>query len=75
MEVAPIELRPGRVRTLDLGLVPSYLVTEKVQVTAQSDIIDLGTVKTSTVFNSDFIEGLPIIGRTYQSILTLAGLE
>ncbi len=60
MEVQPIDLAPGRTRTLNLSMLPASQVKEKVQVTAESDIINLNTVKTSTVFNAEFIEGLPM---------------
>ena len=72
VEVGPVNLTPGKTTTVNLSLIPSSEVTEKVEVTARGDMVDVGTTKTSTVFRSEFIEGLPILGRTYQSILTLA---
>ena len=72
VEVAPIDLNPGRTTTVNITLVPSSEATERITVVAKGDLIDLASTKTSTVFNSEFIEGLPIMGRTYQSILTLA---
>ncbi len=72
VEVGPVDLDPGKTTTVNISLVPSSETSEKVVVVAKGDIVDLSSTKTSTVFNSEFIEGLPIMGRTYQSILTLA---
>jgi outer membrane receptor protein involved in Fe transport len=72
VEVSPIDLDPGKTTTQNITLVPSTETTEKVTIVAKGDIVDVASTKTATVFNSEFIEGLPIIGRSYQDILTLA---
>jgi outer membrane receptor protein involved in Fe transport len=69
---SPVNLDPGKTTTVSLSLVPSTDMTEKITVTGKGDIVDVASTKTATVFNSEFIEGLPILGRTYQDILTLA---
>jgi outer membrane receptor protein involved in Fe transport len=69
---SPINLDPGKTTTQNISLVPSSEMTQKVVVTSKGDIVDVASTKTATVFNSEFIEGLPIMGRTYQDILTLA---
>jgi outer membrane receptor protein involved in Fe transport len=69
---SPVNLDPGKATTVSLSLVPSTDMTEKITVTGKGDIVDVASTKTATVFNSEFIEGLPILGRTYQDILTLA---
>jgi outer membrane receptor protein involved in Fe transport len=72
VEVGPVDLDPGKTTTVNISLVPASETSEKVVVVGQGDIVDLASTKTSTVFNSEFIEGLPILGRNYQSVLTLA---
>lgn len=72
VEVSPIDLDPGKTTTQNITLVPSTDTMEKVTIVAKGDIVDVASTKTATVFNSEFIEGLPIIGRSYQDILTLA---
>ena len=72
VEVSPVDLDPGKTTTLDFSLVPSTETTEKITVTGRGDIVDVASTKTATVFNSEFIEGLPLLGRSYQDILTLA---
>ena len=72
VEVSPIDLDPGKTTTQNITLVPSTDQLEKVTIVAKGDIVDVASTKTATVFNSEFIEGLPIIGRSYQDILTLA---
>jgi len=72
VEVSPIDLDPGKTTTQNITLVPSSDQLEKITIVAKGDIVDVASTKTATVFNSEFIEGLPIIGRSYQDILTLA---
>ncbi|TDI12487.1 MAG: TonB-dependent receptor [Acidobacteria bacterium] len=72
VEVGPVDLDPGKTTTVNISLIPASETSETVVVVAKGDIVDLSSTKTSTVFNSEFIAGLPIMGRTYQSILTLA---
>jgi hypothetical protein len=45
---------------------------EKVKVTAQRDVIDLEETAATTQFTDDFISDLPVPGRFYQNVLTLA---
>ncbi|HXI02396.1 MAG TPA: carboxypeptidase regulatory-like domain-containing protein [Candidatus Saccharimonadales bacterium] len=70
-EVGPIDLDAGKTTLQDVTLQPAERLTERVEVTAHGSIVDTTDTKTSTTFNTEFIEGLPIIGRNYQSILTL----
>ncbi|MGD8377114.1 MAG: TonB-dependent receptor [Acidobacteriota bacterium] len=72
VELSPIDVDPGRTTNQDVSLLPASEATESVVVSARGDVIDTASVKTSTVFNSEFLEGLPILGRTYQDVLTLA---
>ena len=45
---------------------------EKVEVRARADVIDLDKQRSSTRFSDDFISDLPVHGRFYQNVLTLA---
>lgn len=55
-------------------LVISMLETqeEHVQVTAHSEVVDLAQVGASSRFSDEFIADLPVPGRFYQNVLTLA---
>jgi hypothetical protein len=56
--------------TVSVRLVSQY--TEEVTVTSERDVVDLEKTNTSTKFSDDFIQDLPVPGRFYQNILTLA---
>jgi outer membrane receptor protein involved in Fe transport len=45
---------------------------EQVKVVAESQVIDLDKVETSTRFSDAFIADLPVPGRFYQNVLTMA---
>ena len=72
VDAGPVVLDPGRTTRINLSLVPTSETTEKITVVGRGDLLDLATTKTATVFNAEFIEGLPIFGRSYQDLLTLA---
>ncbi len=67
-----VEVVPGRMMTTTITLRPGSEMKETVKVTAQGEVVNTATTTTSTVFNSEFIEALPILGRNYQDVLTLA---
>jgi outer membrane receptor protein involved in Fe transport len=69
--VGPIDLDPGKTTVQDVTLRTSEELTERIEVVAHGSIVDTESTKSSTTFNSEFIEGLPIIGRNYQAILSL----
>ena len=71
IDVGPIDLDPGKTTVQDVTLRTSEELTERVEIVAHGSIVDTESTKSSTTFNTEFIEGLPIIGRSYQSILTL----
>ena len=71
IEVGPIDLDPGKTTVQDITLRTAQELTETVEVVAHGNVVDTESTKTSTTFNTEFIEGLPIIGRNYQDILTL----
>jgi outer membrane receptor protein involved in Fe transport len=71
IELGPIDLDPGKTTVQDITLRTQEEMTTRVEVVAHGSIVDTESTKTSTSFNTEFIEGLPIIGRNYQDILTL----
>ncbi|HXI04055.1 MAG TPA: carboxypeptidase regulatory-like domain-containing protein [Candidatus Saccharimonadales bacterium] len=70
-ELGPIDLNAGRTTIQDITLQPAEKLTEHVEVTAHGNVVDTENTRTSSTFNTEFVEGLPIIGRNYQDILTL----
>ncbi|HXU11046.1 MAG TPA: carboxypeptidase-like regulatory domain-containing protein, partial [Candidatus Binatia bacterium] len=66
------EVAAGKLFTTTITLRPSAEMTEKVRVTGTTDVVNTETTTTSTTFTSEFIDSLPILGRDYQDVLTLA---
>ncbi|MCI0545201.1 MAG: TonB-dependent receptor plug domain-containing protein, partial [Actinobacteria bacterium] len=56
----------------DLTLRSDAETTETIVIESRGNVVDTESAKTSTSYNAEFIEGLPIIGHNYQDILTLA---
>ncbi len=72
VEIGPLDLRSGKTTVVNLTLRSDEESTETIRVESRGNIVDTESARTSTSFNSEFIEGLPIIGHNYQDILTLA---
>src|SRR2546427_3993059 len=70
--VSPIEVEAGRTSRVRITLPPESLLGERVEVRARPEAIEPDSTTTQTRFSSEFIEALPILGRNYQDILTLA---
>src|SRR6266581_8656807 len=68
----PVCTPPGVSYDMTYGASEGVELAERVRVTAQGEVVNAETTTTSTVFNSEFIEALPILGRNYQDVLTLA---
>jgi len=47
-------------------------LAERVTVTATSEVVSLDTTRQSTKFGENFIADLPVAGRFYQNVLTMA---
>ena len=61
----------GTTKDVVIALAPEHV--EKVVVTADKGMqVDLDSNETSTKFTSDFIADLPVAGRFYQNVLSLA---
>ena len=68
----PLDLGQGRVTVQNLTLKPAKDLEETIRVEARGDIVDTSSTKTTTTYDSEFIEGLPLLGRKFNDILTLA---
>ncbi len=71
-EYGPLDLDPGKITVADLTLRSDAETTETIRVESRGNVVDTESGKTSSSYNAEFIEGLPIIGHNYQDILTLA---
>jgi len=61
-------LRPGT--GLPVQMIKD--LAERVTVTATSEVVSLDTTRQSTKFGENFIADLPVAGRFYQNVLTMA---
>jgi hypothetical protein len=65
-----IEIPAGRTIVHNVTLRPE--LTEIVRVQGKEEMVNSEKVSTSTTISSEFISGLPVLGRDYQDVLTLA---
>ena len=72
VEFSDIELIADQVYVLDVVLRAASELQETIRVKGHADLVDTDTVVTSTTFSSEFISGLPVLGRDYQDVLSLA---
>ncbi|PYQ11786.1 MAG: hypothetical protein DMH00_07320 [Acidobacteria bacterium] len=72
IEYTDVTLSPAATTTLDFTLRPATEAREYVRVQGKTDVVNTESVTASTSFTSEFIAELPILGRDYQDILTLA---
>jgi hypothetical protein len=70
--VPDIAVVSGRVEALAIGLRPEGEVKEAVRVVGRTPVVDTAEATTQTRFSAEFIDALPILGREYQDVLTLA---
>ena len=64
----PIRIRGGQLTTVDFMLVEELV--ERIRVEARGSIVDTTTATTTTTVGEEFIESLPILGRSYTDLLT-----
>ena len=72
---ATLRLVDLRVRINQTPAIPVRLseeLLERVQVKARSDVVDLEQTRISSKFSDNFVQNLPVPGRMYQNMLTLA---
>ncbi len=72
IEFSDVAVETSGATTLDIVLRPASEVQETVRVQGHASVVQPESVTTSTTFTSAFIADLPILGRDYQDILTLA---
>ena len=72
LEVGPLDLGVGRTTVQNITMRSDAETTEVIRVESRGNIVDTESTKTSSSYNAEFIEGLPIIGGSYQDVLTLA---
>lgn len=68
--VSDLQVRIGD--TVDLPIQLAEELTERVKITANADVIDLSDNSTTNTFSDEFVQDLPVPGRFYQNVLTLA---
>src|SRR4029077_16258103 len=72
LRLTDIDISAGQVSAVRLTLVPEAAVRERVEVRARPNIVDLDQAVPDTRVSSEFIDALPLLGRNFQDILTLA---
>lgn len=72
VSIPDVELSAGIMTVVPMTLRPESEVREKVRVQARADMVSTEDTTTSTRFSDEFIEDLPILGRNYQDVLSLA---
>ncbi len=70
--LSEVEISAGRVTQVRIALYPESLARERVEVRARPSVVSLEETTTQTSLGSEFVDALPILGRDYQDILTLA---
>ncbi|HZM71384.1 MAG TPA: carboxypeptidase-like regulatory domain-containing protein, partial [Candidatus Cryosericum sp.] len=70
--VPDVEVLANRVTGVPVTLSPDEELRQKVRVAAATDVVNQETAEVSTKISSEFIDALPILGRNYQDVLTLA---
>jgi len=70
--VGPVPLHAGKVDELPIRLTPSDELTTRIVVEATGRTVDTESSVTSTHLNDEYIAGLPLVGRNFQDLLTLA---
>src|SRR5439155_20690026 len=66
------EVSAGSVSEVRIVLSPETKMRERVEVRAKPGVVSLEETTTQTNLSSEFVDALPILGRDYQDILTLA---
>jgi len=72
---APMQLTDVKVSMGETTRQPVQLaeeIVERVRVVATTDVVDLEDTSSTTKFTDEFIQDLPVPGRFYQNVLTLA---
>jgi len=68
--VTDLRVRSGVTERIEILLSPE--IQERVEVRARSSVVELDSVGNASKFDDVFIEHLPVAGRFYQNVLSLA---
>ncbi|MFN7974454.1 MAG: TonB-dependent receptor [Acidobacteriota bacterium] len=66
-----VQIEINQPKSLDPVLAPEG-VEIGVSVTAHEDIVEPEKTQTSTVLNNEFVDNIPVLGRSYQTLLLIA---
>jgi hypothetical protein len=70
LQFTDLKVRIGKSVTLPVRM--SVQMEERVEVLGRSEVVDLDDTTQTTRFTDEFIQDLPVPGRFYQNVLTLA---
>jgi outer membrane receptor protein involved in Fe transport len=70
--VQDVEVTAGRISSVPVTLRPDKEMQEKIRVVGKTETVNTAETVTETKFSAEFIDALPILGRNYQDVLTLA---
>jgi outer membrane receptor protein involved in Fe transport len=70
--IPDVEVVAGKVIAIPVTLRPGKEMIEHVKTVATADVVNTESTSTQTTISSEFIDALPILGRNYQDVLTLA---
>jgi outer membrane receptor protein involved in Fe transport len=70
IEFKDLEIPAGKTLVQNITLRPA--LTERIRVQGKEEVVNTETTTISTTITSEFISGLPVLGRDYQDVLTLA---
>lgn len=67
-----IRVKASETTEVPIALTPEELLTETVEVTVDRQVVELEDTTSTTRYSEEFIRDLPVQGRFYQNVLTLA---
>jgi len=70
--LSDVQVPAGNMTAITVALSAERALRETVNVRAAPPVVALGETTTQSRFSSEFIDTLPILGRNYQDVLTLA---
>ena len=72
VSIPDVEVTAGRMTSVPVTLRPDTEMREHVKVVGTSEVVNPEQTTTQTNFSAEFIDALPILGRNYQDVLSLA---
>ena len=70
--LSDIEVRTDQATPLNVFLQPETAMRDRIEVRARPPVVNLDEPASTTRLSDEFMEALPIFGRNYQDVLTLA---